>query len=246
MICIAKYFAQRIQSFGFAKHQDAGPFSKGHEVTIFDLLFIVCVIAAAISLLRALYHACRKQWAQAARVLRRLGYGILAYATVLVVVSLTSRPRILKMGEKLRFDEWCISVERARLQPRIGEPPATAQAHGIFNLITVRVSNEARRRAQRARDAAVWLVDSRGNRYDPSAEAQTALDAIGASGPSLTSMMLPGSSFERTVVFDVSKDASDLRLGMYHGYFPGVVIIGASQSFLHPPTLVELTYESGP
>jgi Domain of unknown function (DUF4352) len=214
-------------------------------VTIFDLLFIACFLAAVLSLLRAAYTACRRRWASSARLLRQLGYGVAVYAAVLVVVSLTSHPKILRMGQKQCFDEWCISVERAAQQSQVGRPPAIARARGVFCVVTVRVSNAAQRRAQRETDVGVCLIDREGHRYDPSPQGQLALDATGTGGRDLTTKMPPGGSFERTLVFDLPKDTADLGLVVTHGLFPGALIIGDSQSFLHPPIVVRLNNWDG-
>jgi hypothetical protein len=207
---------------------------------IFDLVFIACFLSAMIALLRAVFYACRRRWAISVRVLRRLGYGVVAYAIVLVTVSLTSHQTVLRMGETRCFDEWCISVERVARASEVGNPTAPVRARGIFYVVKVKVSNAARRRAQRAVDARLYLIDPTGHWYDSSPEAQRALDAMGVGGNDLTTRMPPGGSFERSVVFDLPREAGDLGLVVSHGNFPGVLIIGDSQSFLHPPTVVKL------
>jgi hypothetical protein len=164
---------------------------------------------------------------------------------VLGTVSLTSRPTVLRIGERQCFDDWYITIERAARQSQVGKPPAVADARGIFCVVTVKVSNAARRVAQRETDVGVRLIDTRGNRYDPSPQGQLALDAMGAGGQDLRTKMPPGGSFDRTVVFDVPKDTDDLGLVVTHGLFPGALIIGDSQSFLHPPTVVRLNNWEG-
>ena len=79
----------------------------------------------------------------------------------------------------------------------------------------------------------------------PSPQGQRALDVAGAGGQDLATMMQPGGSFERTVVFDVPKDTAELALVVTHGLFPGSLIIGDSQSFLHAPTVVKLNILEG-
>src|SRR5262245_32353307 len=127
-------------------------------MTIFDMLFIACFLTAVASLGRAGYYAGRRRWASSVRVLRRLGYLAAVYMAVLVTVSLASRPKILRMGEKQCFDDWCLSVERAVRQTRVGTPPGDVVARGVFRVVTVRVSNAARRRAQRESDVGVRLI----------------------------------------------------------------------------------------
>jgi hypothetical protein len=207
---------------------------------IFDLVFIACFLTTAVSLLRSVYFACRRQWARSAQVLRRLGYGVAVYAGVLLAVSLASRPKILQMGETQCFDDWCISVERAARQSQVGKSPTVVNARGIYYVVTVRVSNAARRTAQRETDVGVCLIDLAGHRYYPSPQGQIALDATASGGQDLTTKMPPGGSFERTVLFDVPEDAADLGLVVTHGLFPGALIIGDSQSLLHAPTVVRL------
>jgi hypothetical protein len=210
-------------------------------MTVFDLLFIVCFLTAVVSVLRAAYYAGRRRWTSSARVLRRLGYLAAVYLAVLVAVSLLSRPTVLRMGERQCFDDWCVSVEHAVRQARAGLPPADVAARGVFCVVTVRVSNAARRRAQRASDAGVCLIDEKGHRYEPSPPGQRALDATGLGGSDLTTRLPPGGSFVRRVVFDVPTDAAGLALVVNHGRFPGLLIIGDPHSFLHAPTVFSLS-----
>jgi hypothetical protein len=209
-------------------------------MSLFDLFFIVCFFVAVILVLRSVYCACRRRWSASARALALLGIGALVYGSVLVGVGFASRPNYLPMGTKQCFDDWCVSVERAAQQPTIGAGPESAQASGVFRLVTVKVTSQARRVAQRAADVEVCLIDSRGQRYAPSPIGQRALDLAAGSGPELSSMVEPGASFERTVVFDLPTDASDVGLIVTHGRFPSVLIIGDTQSFCHAPTILRL------
>jgi Domain of unknown function (DUF4352) len=145
------------------------------------------------------------------------------------------------MGERQCFDEWCDSVERVVRLSQVGEPTTSARARGIFWAVTVRVSNAGRRRAQRATDAGLYLIDSEGRRYFQSSSGQRALAATGTGGEDLRTKMPPGGSFERTAVYDVPKNSEELGLVVTHGRFPGILIIGDAQSFLHAPTVIRLS-----
>ncbi len=112
--------------------------------------------------------------------------------------------------------------------------------HGMFYLVTVRVSSWARGISQRALDAQVYLLDASNQRFDPDASGQRALDATGQGGQPLDSKVAPGGSFTRTVVFNLPKGSSHLVLVVTHGLFPDVLIIGSEQSFLHKPTIFQL------
>ena len=110
-------------------------------MTVFDLVFIACFLVAMVALVRAGYHASRRRWASSSRVLTRLGFGAAIYAGILVAVSLSSRQKVLRMGERQCFDEWCVSVERVVRLSQVGDPTTVAHARGIFWVVTVRVSN---------------------------------------------------------------------------------------------------------
>ncbi|MGB4869811.1 MAG: hypothetical protein WBP47_07155 [Candidatus Promineifilaceae bacterium] len=59
-------------------------------------------------------------------------------------------------------------------------------------------------------------------------------------GRPLTTMMEVGGGFEHTAVFDTPRETTQLDLITNHGAFPGLIIIGSDQSWLHKPTIVHL------
>lgn len=138
------------------------------------------------------------------------------------------------------FDDWCLSVERVVQQVTIGGSPKVDTAHGTFYLVTIRVLSKARAITQRALDVQIYLLDKRNQRYNPDAAGQQALDATGQGGQPLNSELAPGSSFTRTIVFDIPKGLSQLALVVTHGLFPDVLVIGSEQSFFHKPTINQL------
>ena len=209
-------------------------------MTIFDLVLILAVLGCILALIALCYFLLRRQWTRAKRVLLVLGSFLVVYTAVLLSVSLLSPQRVLAMHQDHCFDDWCLSVERVGQQSVVGASPIVITAHGAFYLVTVRVSSQARAIIQRALDAQVYLLDASGQRYDPDPSAQQALDATGQGGQPLDSELAPGSSFTRTVVFDLPKSSSHLALVVTHGLFPDVLVIGSEQSFLHKPTIVPL------
>jgi hypothetical protein len=209
-------------------------------MTIFDGILILAVLGCVGSLVAVGYFLLRRQWRPAKRVLLALASFIVVYAAVLVCVSLVRPQQVLALHQDRCFDDWCLSVEQVVQQHTVGSAPLLVTAHGVFDLVAVRVSSRARRVSQRALDAQVYLVDARGLRYDPDPAGQHALDASGQGGQPLDSELAPEGSFTRTVVFDVPRSASHLALVVTHGLFPDVLVIGSDQSFLHQPTIIEL------
>jgi len=206
-------------------------------MAIFDLALIFSVLVVFLGLLGMLIALVTRRWA----VLRRLALGLAiyvsAYGLLLVGVALLSPQQVLSMHQIRCFDDWCVSVEQVEQQPTIG----TIQPQGVFYLVTVQVSSQARRINQRALDAAVHLVDDRGRRYNPSPQGQQALEAAGQAGQPLNSMVEAGGFFTHTAVFDLPSETAQLGLVTTHGAFPNVIIIGNDQSLLHKPTIVRLS-----
>lgn len=209
-------------------------------MTFTDLVFILAVLACLFTLLALCYFLLRRQWTRVRRTLLALGSFLVIYAIVLVSVALLSPQHVYAMHQNRCFDDWCISAEQVTQQATMGASSTAVSAHGMYYVVTVRVSSKARGITQRALDARLYLLDAQGQRYDPDPTAQRALDAAGQSGQPLNSSLTPGSSFTHTVAFDLPKNSSQLALGVTHGLFPGVIIIGDEQSFLHKPTTFKL------
>jgi hypothetical protein len=207
-------------------------------MTIFDLLLIFSVLLVLLVLPGVLVASATRRWALAKRLAGALIIYTSIYALVLVGVAVLSPQQVLAMHQLRCFDDWCVSVERVERQPAIGE----IKAQGTFYLVTIQVTSRAKRVSQREQIAAVYLLDGHGIRYDLSAEGQQALDAAGRGGQPLDSLVEAGGAFTYTAVFDLPSTTTQPGLVISHGAFPGVIIIGDDQSFLHKPTIVRLPY----
>jgi hypothetical protein len=208
-------------------------------MTIFDLVLILAVLGCILALFSLGYFLLRRQWTWAKRITLGLVSFLVLYMILLLSVSFFSPQHVLAMHQERCFDDWCASVEQVIQQPGVGTAP-TVTAHGVFYLVTMRITSQARAITQRALDVQVYLLDATNQRYDPSPTGQQALDETGQSGQPLDSKLAPGGSFTRTIVFDLPKSASHLALVVNHGLFPGVLIIGNEQSFFHKPTIIQL------
>jgi len=201
-----------------------------------DLLFILLVLTAFITLFRAIYLLARRRYPQAGRVLFRLTVGLAVYFAALISVSLVAQRKVLAMGQDRCFDDWCLAVEKVTTNANIGN----VSAQGTFYVVTLRVSSRARRVSQRALDAAVHLEDSQNRTYEVSDAGQRAFEAQNGPAKALFDRLEPGEAFTTVRVFDVPRDTVGLGLVVVHGAFPGCIIIGDSQSFLHKRTLTLL------
>jgi hypothetical protein len=204
-------------------------------MTIFDLCFLTSVLFVLVMAIRVLVAAIRGRWQAAGRSTRFLGIFLAFYAIVLVCAALALPRRYYAPGERRCFDDWCAAALTATTAA--DSPCGRSGAENDW-IATVEVSSVARRITQRAPDAHAELEDQQGNRYQPC--------AVSASEKLLTDALGPGESFRAFLPFQLPRNAVPAGLVLHHGDFPGVVIIGADQSFLHRPALQRLTVEHRP
>ena len=189
-------------------------------MTIFEPLFLLLVLAAAIVVVRAVVAILRGRGADARRTLTRLGITATIYMLVVLAVSVATPRRTYRVGDTQCFDDWCIAVTTAtRSTP-------TSVTVGL------RLSSRAKRVSQRELGTVVYLTDAAGHRYDPVADSSAApLDAL----------LRPGEALQTQRTFVVASDARGLGL-VYtrEGGFPiGFFIIGENE-WAHGPPLVQL------
>jgi hypothetical protein len=194
-------------------------------MTIFDLLFIVIVFASAAMLSVVIATVLRGRFRQAAKLLAMAGVCLALYLGVIVVVSLASPPRLMALGEDRCFDDWCIAVKELA---RSELPSMTAYT------VTLRLSNRARRAAQRENGVVVTVLDEAGRRFEAAANPAAAPFNV---------LLQPGQSVTTTRTFDISGASGQLNLAVEHaGFsrFPGLFIIGDDSSLFHKPTIVRV------
>jgi len=205
---------------------------------MFDLLFILLFLATLIVLITCVVQVLRGRGSQAARLLKRHALILLIYFLVLSIVSWTSPQRVVPMQADRCFDDWCVAIEDATQAAELGG----VKPSGVFYVVTIKLSNHARGRSQRAASAAIHLIDGNGTRYDVSPAGQSAFETQHGSIPPLTLMIEVGQSYETYAVFDLPTDAQNVGLTVEHpvGFSPGLFVIGDEGSLFHAPTIVLL------
>ncbi len=188
-------------------------------MNLFDLLFIALFLTAVGTSLTAGWFAIRGQFGRAASILKRLFAGAAVYMTIVAAVSLVLPRRVMKIGEPLCFDDWCVAVTGVQ------QTPAGANVTYRANL---RLSSRARRVSQREKNLAVYLTDEQGRRYD----------AVAADGP-FDVLLRPGDSADASRSFSVPAGVRGLGVVVAHGGgFPiGWFIIGYDTWFRKAPVL---------
>jgi len=187
-------------------------------VTVFELLVIAIALCAAGAVGASLYFLSRGNRRRAGRVGAGLAVSLAIYLGIVAAVALTTKQRVVPMGEDQCFDDLCVAVVKSEGKENRYE-------------VTLRISSRARRRVMRAPDLAVYLIDGAGREYR---------DSEAGPGRPLTDFLRPGESFETVRIFTVLRGVSDLSLVVSHGGWPGWFIIGENNSLLHKPTVVPL------
>jgi len=205
-------------------------------MSIFDLIFLGCFLAAIVYCVFIVGLLVRRRWSRVRRHLFQLGTAIGIYLVIVVLAGISSPSRVLAAGEILRYDDWCLAVEKAAFADAVG-PNTRAEPEHRFVIVTLKVISTAGRVGQAApKGSLVYLLDEKDARYDVSKRGQSAYEAANGSQPELTTKLDPNNSFLTIRVFEVPRDTKELSLAHRHGTgFPGMLIIGSG--FRKPPVI---------
>lgn len=202
-------------------------------MTISDLIFLGSVLFVLIWCARIAVSAMRGRRGTAGRLARFLGLFLASYAVALMALALIRPRRFYAPGERRCYEDWCVTALSAQAARSAAESPCSSVTGGRNWNAAVEVSSVARGVSQRAPDARAELEDIQGTRYQPCAGPDRPLsDEVG-----------PGESFRTVLPFRLPVDAMPAGLVLHHGDFPGILIIGADQSFWHRPALQRFTVE---
>jgi len=205
-------------------------------MTLFDLLLILLVLGTAAGLVTAIVAAALRRWTFAGRLVLSLVLAWAAYLAIGAVVALKTPQHIVALGEDRCFDEMCYAVMG------YNRTPSENVGHSWY-IVSVRISNRSRGRAQRELGRKGVLIDRVGRTYEVSGEGMQALTPVGAPPfPGLDAEVGPGQSLRTSLVFDLptNVDYPGFALESNLAINPARVVIGDEEHFLHWPTVVTL------
>lgn len=206
-------------------------------MTLSDLVFILSFLTLVFGLGRIVYLLVRGRRGPAGRTAKRISIIVGLYAMVLLVTSLTSPGRNIAMGEAWCFDDWCLTVDSVAAPATIG----SRRPAGRWVVVSMTVSSRMRRESQAEPDAYVFLVDVQGSRRSVSDDGERALDLIAPARHRIGDRLEPGGSFHVSAAFDEAERMGPFALSKARrSRFPGIIIIGNSESILHEPATVAL------
>jgi hypothetical protein len=183
----------------------------------------------------------------ARRVALGMGAWLGVYAAALLIVSLSSREQTLGLNEAKAFCGFYLdchlhaSVVNVQKVKSLGALPDQRVAQGVYYVVTVRISSDARRATLKPHRLAATVVDSLGNVYERSSEGEKALDrTIPFEQP-----VGPGGFYTKDIVFDLPSNVQTPRLLITEGPWVGRLVerflIGDEDSLFHKKTTFQLT-----
>jgi len=195
------------------------------------LLFVGAALAGVTLIVLYAIARATKRESLARITLRLLLCGAGVYVVIFLIASLTSRNRILAVGEEKHICEVDCHLAYAVAATK-SEPLPNGQ---MRHTVTVKVRfDEETISSRRPRDATltpnsryVALLDDAGNRYPGSADG-------------LKRKLIPGESYTTDIVFDVPADAKGLRLVLRNDDPESTFIIGHENSLFHAKTTFRL------
>ena len=195
-------------------------------MTGFDLLFVAAFLAFVATLAVVVVRAVRGRRREAFRLLRGAGIAAAVYLAVGLIVSAITPRRVVAVGAPWCFDDWCLSVSSV---------DTTRGTDGVRYTIGLRLESRARRVAQRAKGAWIYLIDARGRRYAPEPDsAAVPLDVL----------LLPGQSMATSRVFQVPAGVRQVGLITGHGgpYCGAMafLVIGQAGCVFHKPAMIAI------
>src|SRR4051794_22818735 len=85
-----------------------------------DLVFIACFLGAVIHVIWICWLLLRRRWPKVRANVVRLVIAVGVYFVILVAAGIFAPRRVLAANEILRYDDWCLGVEKSVAVETIG------------------------------------------------------------------------------------------------------------------------------
>ncbi len=213
-------------------------------------LLLVAILSGAI-IAAALAHAFfTKNKTRVMRLAIIGAAGAALYGAVLLYVSLSAETVELPRGTAKRFCGFYLdchmscAVETVTATQSLGQGEDTIHTTGMFYVITLRIASDAHRVNMGLYNVNADLIDGDNRHYSRNATAEEIIRKTSNAELSLERVVHAGDSYVATLVYDVPAGTSRLRLDVTTGHpidrLLEIALIGDTDSFLHPPTLLSL------
>lgn len=172
-----------------------------------------------------------KGFAVALAILAAIGISLLA-----VLALLNRRDQTVGLNQEIQYDDFAFSVVAARTASALGKSDSQVPT-GVYYVVTIKVSNHAKRVDYTFKRNSAVLVDSLGREFRVSKTGQQALETT--QGQQCLAPIPAGASCTIDVVFDLPVDARLSQLRVSEGGLAGdildVVFFGKKRIALEAP-----------
>ena len=134
-----------------------------------------------------------------------------SYALLWVILFYALKPSNIPLGQDVCFDDWCASVVRKEFTHELNH------AKGNFAVLTVRISNKAKRVAMKPDNPGIVISDEKENSYFPSEKGQKLLDQERGEQYLLDRKLESGESLQTRIVFEVPEGSHIFKAQIQEG-----------------------------
>lgn len=212
------------------------------------MVFVLATIALGMSVVAAGGLALltgRRHWHP--RLLTLVVVWVAVYAAALAFASATSEARVLEPGTRMAF---CgvyldchigVEITGVRQANALGEGADRVAPDGVFTIVTLRYSSDARRATLSVDEPDAILLTSEKGQVSRSVAGERALHGTSSS---FRRALAAGASHDVDIVFDVPAGATELRLlvrpSSAFERFTELFLIGDPESLYHAWTTLRL------
>lgn len=169
------------------------------------LIFFLTIIAIIVFTIRIVIKLIKHKSIKGA--LRVLAIVIAAYSLLWIFFYFKSSEIIVPPGTDICFDDWCATITKVERMEALGN----VKPQGQFIILHITMSNHARGIAQKPSEPRVHIIDKHGQSWSVSETGEAALENLIGQQTPLDAKLELHQSLETQLVFDIPRDAKDMK-----------------------------------
>jgi len=205
--------------------------------------FLITALGALVAAISLIYSLLVHRPDRARSILKWILIGLGSYFGMLLLVSFTSRERVLGLKEEKKFCgadcDLAFSVVNVTRTKTLGPPPQK-NAAGIYYLVTVKVRSDAARVTMKPDHPEATVIDDQGKSYHYPSDGQQALASVQGQDAPFAQEIGPGAAYIKDLVFDLPAHVNNPCLIITEGAWITRLIIGDENSLFHKKTKIRL------
>lgn len=177
------------------------------------LIFFATILTIIIQTIRIIIKAVRQK--NILTSVRLLAIVLLSYSVLWTVFYFISSNKAISLGTDICFDDWCATVTKIDRVPTLGNE----KAKGLFIILHIKMSNQARGIAQKPSEPRVHIIDDKGHSWTLSKQGQNAIKNLQGRQIPIDQKLELHQSLETNLVFDIPQNAKNCKVLIEEGPF---------------------------